>query len=170
MTATALDASRVTLAWASSTDDVGVVGYRLYRDSVLVATTTATSYVDTGLAPSTNYAYEVVAFDAAGNASTAASSNATTQALDGIPPTVPTNLTARLSKGKKVALAWGASSDNVGVMGYQLYRNGKLVATVTGTSYTDALGTKMRTATYEVVAFDAADNVSAASNPVTVSF
>lgn len=86
-----------------------------------------------------------------------------------MPPTAPGGLTAKVGKGRKVALSWAASTDNVGVIGYQLYRNGKLVATVTGTFYTDALGTKTRTATYDVVAFDAADNMSAASNPVTVS-
>jgi chitodextrinase len=89
--------------------------------------------------------------------------------VDTIPPTAPGGLTAKVGKGRKVALSWSASTDNVGVVGYQLYRNGKLVATLTGTVYTDALGAKTRTATYDVVAFDAADNLSAASNAVTVS-
>jgi hypothetical protein len=89
--------------------------------------------------------------------------------VDTMPPTAPGGLTAKVGKGKQVALSWSASTDNVRVIGYQLYRNGKLVATVTGTSYTDAPDTKTQTAAYDVVAFDAANNMSAPSNTVNVS-
>jgi hypothetical protein len=111
----------------------------------------------------------VVAFDAAGNASAASSATATTMILDAAPPSAPSNLTATLGKGKKVTLVWNPSTDNVGVAGYRVFRDGNLVATVTGTSHTESLpGGKNPTATYHVVAFDAAGNVSAQSNSVLV--
>jgi serine protease len=69
LTATAASPSQIDLAWTASTDNVGVAGYRIFREGVHVATTTTTSHSDTGLPPSTTYSYYVVAFDAAGNTS-----------------------------------------------------------------------------------------------------
>jgi hypothetical protein len=80
-------------------------------------------------------------------------------------PTAPTNL-AYAASGANLALSWTASTDNVGVTGYNVYRNSALLTTVTGTSYTDTTaGTG--TVSYYVTAKDAAGNVSAASNTVT---
>jgi chitodextrinase len=55
--------------WAASTDDVGVTGYRIFRDGVDVGTSPTTSFTAAGLAPSTLYKFQVAAFDAAGNQS-----------------------------------------------------------------------------------------------------
>jgi chitodextrinase len=67
--AVAASASAVDLAWSAATDDVGVAGYRVFRDDVLVGSTAATSCTDAGLSPSTAYVYTVAAFDGAGNLS-----------------------------------------------------------------------------------------------------
>jgi chitodextrinase len=67
--ATAVSASQIDLSWNASTDDVGVTGYRIYRDGTLITTTANTTYQDTGLSASTTYTYTVSAFDAAGNES-----------------------------------------------------------------------------------------------------
>ncbi|MFJ1702671.1 glycoside hydrolase family 6 protein [Kitasatospora sp. NPDC088346] len=66
---TAVTASGVSLAWTASTDNVGVTAYDVYRGGVLVGSTAATSYGDTGLSAATAYGYTVRARDAAGNAS-----------------------------------------------------------------------------------------------------
>jgi len=60
-----------TISWTGSTDNVGVAGYRIMRNGALLGTTTATTYLDGGLAAATTYTYTIVAFDAAGNASAA---------------------------------------------------------------------------------------------------
>jgi chitodextrinase len=167
--ATALDASRIALSWTASSDNIGVSGYRVFRGATLVGTVTGTSFTDTGLSPATSYSYQVLAFDAAGNTSTPANASATTMTVDATPPSAPSNLTGTVGKGKKVTLTWNPSTDNVGVAGYQVFRDGKLVATVTGTSHNDSLpGGKNPSASYYVVAFDAAGNVSGASNTVVV--
>jgi chitodextrinase len=76
LTATAVSGAQINLSWAASTDNVGVTGYMVERENpgtvtfVQVGTATATTYSDTGLAPSTNYSYRVRATDAAGNLST----------------------------------------------------------------------------------------------------
>jgi serine protease len=69
LTATAVSSSRIDLAWSASSDNVGVTGYKVFRDAAQIAATAARSYSDTGLAPSTTHSYYVVAFDAASNES-----------------------------------------------------------------------------------------------------
>ena len=168
LAANALDASRIQLTWGASSDNVGVAGYRVLRGGALLTTVTGTSFTDTGLAPATSYAYQVVAFDAAGNTSPAATAGATTKVLDTLPPTAPANLTGTMSKAKKVALSWSPSSDNIAVAGYQVLRNGTRIGTATTTSYTDTLAGKAPSATYAIVAYDAAGNLSPSSNTITV--
>ncbi|MFD0672435.1 PA14 domain-containing protein [Cohnella sp. GCM10027633] len=76
----------VGLSWAASTDNVGVTGYDVYRGTTLAGTVagSATTFQDTGLAPSTAYSYTVRAKDAAGNVSTASSAlSVTTSASSG---------------------------------------------------------------------------------------
>ena len=65
--------STVGVSWNLSTDNTAVTGYRLTRNGVLRATTTDTTFQDSGLAAGT-YTYTVVAFDAAGNTSAASTS------------------------------------------------------------------------------------------------
>lgn len=69
LSATAVDSASISLTWTGSTDNVGVVGYRLLRNGQHVTTlySTDTSYVDTGLDAGMTYTYQVRAFDAAGN-------------------------------------------------------------------------------------------------------
>ena len=74
-------ASSASLSWSASTDNVGVAGYRVYRNGTQVGTSTGTTFTDTGLSASTQYKYTVAAYDAAGNVSSQSSSvTATTSA------------------------------------------------------------------------------------------
>lgn len=83
-------------------------------------------------------------------------------------PTVPTNLIATLTDDS-VSLTWTASTDDVGVAGYRVSRNGTTLAgTVTGTTFTDP-GLAAGTYTYTVVAVDSAGNVSSPSNSDSVT-
>ncbi|MEV0270002.1 glycosyl hydrolase family 8 [Hamadaea sp. NPDC050747] len=84
-------------------------------------------------------------------------------------PTVPGNLRSTGVTSSSVSLAWDASTDNVGVTGYDVYRGGALATTVTGTTATVG-GLAAATAyTFTVKAHDAAGNSSAASNSVTAT-
>lgn len=86
LAATAVSASQINLSWNPSTDDVAVTGYRISRSGVAIGTSSATSFNDPGLSPSTTYTYTVAAFDAAGNTSgESAPAAATTQATPPIP-------------------------------------------------------------------------------------
>jgi hypothetical protein len=89
LTATVISSSQVDLSWSASTDNFAVTGYIIYRDGVPITTSTTTSYLDTGLLPSTTFAYEVSAIDWAGNESGQSSQvSATTFQSDTTPPAI----------------------------------------------------------------------------------
>lgn len=254
----------VALSWTASTDNVGVTGYEIYRNSARVATVTSLQHVDQFLVANTTYNYYVRAIDAAGNASTPSTTvQATTlEAPDTTPPTVtltapvagtisglvamtanasdnkavayvdffangylvwrddtapyaasietrnasnstvpftavatdtsgnsttsapvivtiqnvtpdttvpsaPQNLLATAVSTSQVNLSWTASTDNVGVVGYEVYRNSTKIATVTTPSYGDTGLAASTTYTYTIKALDAAGNVSVNSVAAT---
>lgn len=64
-----ISSSQINLSWNASTDNVGVTGYKIFRDNTEVASVASLLYQDTGLTPSTTYTYTVSAFDLAGNTS-----------------------------------------------------------------------------------------------------
>jgi chitodextrinase len=153
------------IAWNSSTDDVGVVAYKLYRDGVLVATTNMTTYTDTNLLPVTGYRYTVRATDAAGNTSADSLVLNVTTAYDTTAPSIPQNLRTTAQTDSTITLSWDAATDNVGVTGYDLYRGSTLITTTSGLTYTDT-GLNVQTGyTYKVRAHDASGNNSVDSVP-----
>jgi chitodextrinase len=78
LTATTISSSQTNLSWTASNDNVGVTGYKIYRNSVQIASTTSNSYSDSGLSASTSYTYTVSAYDLAGNNSSQSSPALTT--------------------------------------------------------------------------------------------
>jgi len=156
-----LTATSLSLTWSAATDNVAVTGYRILRDSVLLTTVAGTSFNDTGLTPSTLYAYQVIAVDAAGNASLPAPLSSTPALPDTLPPSTPAGLAASAITTTSLSLAWTASTDNVAVTGYQVRRGGVLLTTVTSPSFADSGLSPATLYTYQVVALDAAGNTSA---------
>lgn len=171
-TATAQAGPQVALHWSASIDNVGVVGYRVYRNGVQIGSSGGTSYTDTAVTPGSTYSYYVRAYDLAGNTSPPSSQPSVTipgTGGDTSAPTAPTNLHAGVQAGPRVALTWNASFDNKGVAGYRIYRNSTLVGTSATASYTDSTVTSGRSYVYNVRAYDAAGNLSVASNTVAVT-
>jgi hypothetical protein len=85
---TPITINQIDVSWSTSTDNFLVFGYVVFRDGVVIATTTIPSYNDTGLSASTTYSYEVQAFDTVPNYSTSSVAAATT--TPDIPPEVVT--------------------------------------------------------------------------------
>lgn len=88
---------------------------------------------------------------------------------DTTPPTTPADLRVTGTTTTTVDLAWDAATDNVGVTGYRVRRNGVAVATVPGLTWTDSGRTPGATYSYTVEALDAAGNASAPSGAVSVT-
>jgi hypothetical protein len=148
----------VTLSWHGSTDNVGVTSYRVYRNSVLLKTTTTTSTQDPTVHGGQSYAYSVRAVDAAANVSPPSEPLPVTIA-DGAPPSAVTLLKVAVHpKPWGATLTWNAATDNVGVTGYRVYRDAALIKTVTALTYTDAGLPHTDMAVYAVAAIDATGN------------
>jgi len=168
LTATGTTESATTLNWTASTDNVRVTGYDVFRNGVLLATATTTTYTASGLNANTTYAFTVKAKDAAGNVS-ATSNSVSVTTLDTTAPTTPTNLTATGTTQSATALSWTASTDNVSVTSYDIFRNGTYLASANTNSYAATGLNAGTTYTFTVKAKDAAGNISASSNTVSVT-
>ena len=174
--ATDVTETTAKLTWSEATDNVGVAGYNVYVNEAKVNDTlvTGTEYALTELTEATEYAVRVTAVDAAENES-ARSEAATFTTLkkeepkDTEAPSVPTAVVAADITQTTAKVTWDASTDNVGVAGYNVYVNEAKVnaSPVTVTEY-DLTGlTEATEYTVRVTAVDAAENESARSEAVT---
>ncbi len=168
--ASSITSTSAVLSWAAATDNVAVTGYDIYRGTTLAGSSTSTSFTATGLTGSTAYSFTVRAKDGAGNvgpASAAVTFTTLPPTPDSQAPTVPGTPTASAITQTSATLTWTASTDNVGVTGYDIYRGTTLHGSSTGPTFS-ATGLTANTAySFTVRARDAAGNVSAASSAVT---
>ena len=154
----------IELFWEPSADEVGVVGYEVKQgDRVLAASQTGRSFSDGELRPGMKYCYSVVALDAAGNRSEAKRACATT--LDLRPPTSPGRPAAVSVSSSQLFLSWEASTDDVGVAGYEILRDGAVVAKVAVTRMRERNLPANSEACYTVRAVDASGNRSEPAGP-----
>lgn len=84
-------------------------------------------------------------------------------------PSVPSGLSASATGQSSASIMWNASSDNVAVTGYDVYRDGTIIASVATTSYTDSGLSPETTYNYTVRAKDASGNISAQSSAVSIT-
>lgn len=167
------------VTWTAGDDSgSGVAAYDLYRQDpaassrAYLATVTPEnlSYSDPTALSGVAYVYSVDTRDQAGNVATGTAP--AMGAPDTSPPTVPTNVSAVSPGGTSVNLSWTASTDDVGVTGYKVFRNGTQVGPAGGvnaTSYSDNTVSPSSTYSYTVRAMDAATNLSAASSAASVT-
>jgi chitodextrinase len=159
---TSATADGVTLSWTRSEDNVGVVSYEIARDGVLLAATSERTYTDARVRQGASYSYTVVAVDRAGNRSqSSAAVNATI--ADTTAPSTPATPTGRLSTNSSIALTWPAATDNVGISGYEVWRDGSLLGKTTQSSFTDTTCVQGKAYSYRVAAIDTSNNRSALS-------
>ncbi len=178
LTAADISSEQITLSWSAADDNVGVTGYKLYRNgsTTSLTTTTALTFSDTNVLPETQYSYRVSAIDAAGNES-AQSLAVTAETLaviipgDTTAPTVPNNLHATSISSDQIALAWSAATDNVAVTGYRIYKNGSAtpISTTSSLNFTDTQLAPETSYLYSISAIDAAGNESAMSAALVVN-
>src|SRR5439155_1671389 len=136
LVATVAGATTINLSWNASTDNIGVTDYIVSRNGVQRGTSSIPSFADTGLTAGTTYIYTVAARDAAGNVS-GDSTSASATIPDTTAPSTHTGVTATAAGATTINLTWTASTDNVGVTGYIVKRNGAQVGTPTTTSFAD---------------------------------
>lgn len=168
--ASAQSGPTVRVAWVASTDNVGVAGYRVYRDGTVLTDSTATTYTDNAVAAGETHSYYISAYDTAGNESQPSLAVSVTLPVpDTTAPSIPTNLLAGTTTATSVALSWTASSDNVAVTSYTIFRDGVQIGTSTTPTYTATGLTPATSYSFTVKASDAAGNSSSASTALAVT-
>jgi len=201
LTLISADAEGIAFRWSASTDDVGILGYNVYRMGQYVNTVFSTEYLDGTPIPNVPNDYSVVAFDEARNFTpqsevlsvTVPGDPTTIDPVDPDPstptqppvnpdpgtpdeddveaPSTPAGLAVTSTVAESVGIKWNPSSDNVGVVGYNIYRNGSYYTTrAPGTSATfiDVRTSEGESFSYSVVAYDEARNFSQISAEVEV--
>ncbi len=186
--------STVTVTWTASTDaGAGVAGYGIYRNGIKVGASSTTTFLD--VPPAGTYTYKVNAVDLAQPANvsslSAASGSVTVGLPDTTPPSVPANVAA-VATMTGATITWDASTDPTvaqfilgtsvlastdvlvpgggtsGIDKYVIYRNGTAIAFDTGSPYIDTVAAS-GTYSYQVAALDVAGNLSALSDPASVT-
>jgi chitodextrinase len=170
--------SSVNLVWSASTDNVAVNRYEVQRSvptpltTVLTVNAPALSGTVSSLSPSTAYQFKVRACDAANNCSAYSSAVSVTtpaQPVDNTAPSVPSGLAASNLTSSTVSLNWNASTDNIGVTGYQVSINNGAGIDVTATSYTASGLAPATSYAFKVRAKDTSNNWSAYSTIVNAT-
>lgn len=158
-----------TATWTAATDNVGVAGYD-YR--LNAGTWTSIGNVLTfnvpNLVSATNYTFSVRARDAAVNTGPVATSLPFTTP-DTVAPSIPQNVTATSTVSTTVNVSWTASTDNVAVTGYKVFRGASQIGTSPTNSYADNTVVGSTAYSYKVSAYDAVPNNSAQSTAANVT-
>ena len=151
------------LTWKASTDNVGIAYYDIYRDGQALGTVNASTLTaQLALVPGASWGVYVNARDAAGNVSQASTSlqvRVPQCQADTQPPSVPTDFRGTVA-GTTATLNWAASTDNVAVTAYDVYRNNAVIGSTNTLGYTDTGLAANTTYQYNVAARDAQNNVS----------
>ncbi len=166
------------LTWKAATDNVVVLAYDIFHDGQLIKSvpgTTLSSAIP--LVAGAPWELYVQARDAAGNVSQASANLAITPPActsDTTPPTQPQSLAGSV-QGVSASLTWTASTDNVGVTAYDIFRNGTQVGASAGSGTTPPAAqfldnglSPSATYIYDVIARDAQGNQSPPSASLTL--
>ena len=168
-----LTENQATVSWSTNEASDSYVEYGIstsYGSNTLldISKVTSHSQVLSGLLPNTTYNYRVTSKDAAGNSASSANATFTTKSLpDTASPSIPSGITVSNITQTGLRISWVASTDNVGVVGYKVYRNGSEINTISNTVYADSGLAANTSYSYTVAAYDAVGNVSAQSVAVT---
>jgi large repetitive protein len=173
--ATPLGLTSIVLNWSQNPNPViNNTGFEVWQTTkpgtpyTLIGVTGQDIALDTvkNLTPGTTYYYEVRALGTTAASAVSNQASATTGG-DTQAPTAPGNLVITGTTSTSISLSWKASTDNIGVVGYYIYINGAKSYSTTGTTFpVDGL---VYPQSYDLVvkAFDAAGNISVASNQVS---
>lgn len=169
-----VESSHSILLQLHASDNVGIHHYMLRRGNSHPVEVINPTYQDTGLSPNTTYTYSVIAFDSAGNESPISEPVTVTTPPQPEPdnqnPTAPRNVVAQDVADTHVNLRWDASTDNVGVVRYEIHCDKKNSITVNASQTNYQYSGLLPNTTYEfqIIAFDAENNFGQAT-PLSVT-
>ena len=140
LSATHIGPVSMQLNWTAATDNIGLQGYKLTINGTQTITidATATSYLLTNLTRSTPYSFELRAYDYKNNATAPLALSVSTSAADTVKPSwaVGSILTVKNILTDNLDLYWPAATDDIGVVGYNVYMGGALMASLDSSTLT----------------------------------
>ena len=169
LSVTAPTPTRVEVTWQSAKGPVD--SFQVLRDGNPLVTTPDLSHIDASVEPGQSYTYACQAVDVVGELGPLSDEVTVTTPTehDTTPPTAPTLVGATAASATQVDLTWEAATDENGVAGYQVSRDGTVIDQVNGTAYSDTGAAESTSYTYTVAAVDAAGNVGPASDPASAT-
>jgi len=166
---------QIVLVWEPSTDDIGVLEYKIIRDDALIAVTPYPVYVDSELLEVKPYGYKIIAVDTAGNESVASELALASPLLisDDVAPPAPTLLTKQEVSGSAAQFFW-IQDEVQDVVRFNVYRGvneqtPELLFRSSGTSATDTTVQENASYCYQVTAIDASGNESVRSESLCIT-
>ncbi|MBX2916024.1 MAG: fibronectin type III domain-containing protein [Cyclobacteriaceae bacterium] len=168
----ALTESSIALSWTDKPSPTyNETGFEVYRSLssgagyslVALLPANTITYTDNNLTPNTTYYYKIRPVNQFSAGPVSETISILTQ-VDNIPPSAPTNLTITSTTPNAISLQWGASSDNVGVFKYDVYRDDVKILATDLTSATLYNLTEGQTYRFFVKARDLTGNISTESN------
>ena len=155
----------LSLSWDPSATNSYLSHYEIFRDNVLINTTSSTCFLDTGLQIGQLYTYKVRAVDVDGNKGLY-SDPVSNKSTDTLGPSKVNNLKVDDAYNGNLSLSWSAAFDNSGfIHHYEIFRDDKSIANVSALSYLDSGLLLNVLYTYKVRAWDASSNFGPFSDP-----
>jgi chitinase len=165
--------SNIAITATAADSDGSIARVDFYADGKLLARDTTAPFATTwSNAGNGTHTLKAVAVDNRKASTTSAATAITVGTPDTIAPSIPSGLAATARTSSSIALAWNVSADNIGgsgIAGYDVYRNGALVASTANAGYTDTALQPATGYSYAVRARDKAGNASAQSAALVVA-
>ncbi len=161
----------ISLSWRAASDNNRVTRYGAYVDAVLVGDATSEAFTFADLKCGRNYTLAIDAVDATGNRSAPATTMVATAACpDGTAPSSPTVVVNGATKAS-VSVAWRAASDNVAVVGYELWLQNRMIGRLNAKKRSYTFSGLACGSTYStgVIAYDASGNRSSGTTLATAT-
>lgn len=170
-----LTSNSVKLNWTPESGAIGISGYQIFRDGVKIGESTAAEYLDGSVSASTYYAYQVRAFNGAGEFSGLSNTlgvntpgGVDTESPSAVDSLVVSGVSSGSSRTLKVAFKWNPSTDNTGIKAYEIWRNGIKISSTQLLTYTDQNVSTYTAYDYSVKVVDIAGNYSSPGNHIIV--
>lgn len=164
---TNVTATSVALVWNGQAN---TTSYNVYRDGVQIGNSVNASFEDTNLKENTTYRYEIEAVGQNGLTSNKAAISVTTSTQTSEEkPTPPQHLHSMGTTSSSVSLMWGRSSHTQGIKQYDIYRDGKKIASTLDTVYEDSNLSAETTYSYVVKAISNSHEESDSSNLLKIT-
>ena len=166
VTVTNITTNALSVSWSASTDNESVSGYEVLLNDNLAGETSSTTFNVQNLVPNTDYAVTIVAKDVAQNRSTPSTAVNIKTLADTTAPSVPTGVSISNQTGSSFQVSWTASSDDSGILNYEVFLDGNSVGKPTTTFLDITNLTPSTTYVVTILAEDIANNTSDISTPV----